>query len=201
MRLTPIQARDKIRQELNKGHGVYIAGRWFDVRVHQGKLQVSDFHHWHDVEPGSEFRDPHGRTLFKYEPEQVYPRLVVESVGPRTGNMFSPGDVVEIVRESTMYYVISPGLIELKVSKKTLLIGGSTAARGSKFKLPVTQAIKEFVHGKWHVWQGTAHIMLSNEDSKALKEFDTSDQCINWLYQFGCKDAARALNAHIKGAA
>lgn len=201
MKLTPTQARNVIRKELNKGNGIYIASRWFDVRVHEGKLQLSDFNHWRDVEPGSEFRNGHGRTLFTYEPDLGYKRLTVVSANEETFDMFRPGAEFEVLRETAQFYVISPYLGEIKVSKKTLLVGGNTIARGVQFKAPSVPPIQPFVHGKWHVWQGTAHIMLSDEDNKDLKEFDTSDQCINWLFQFGCKEAARALNAHVKGAA
>jgi hypothetical protein len=65
---TAKQAQTQIRKELAKGHGIYIDGRYFDVRIEAGVLQVSDFNNWYNVEPGSEFRNPHGRTLFKYEP-------------------------------------------------------------------------------------------------------------------------------------
>ena len=60
---------------------------------------------------------------------------------------------------------------------------------------------KAFQHGKWHAWQGTAHILLSNEDVKELRYFKTADDCINWLYldKQGDKEAARALNKHVKG--
>lgn len=199
MKLTPTQARDLIRQELNKGHGIYIDGRYFDVRVKSGKLQVSDFNSWFDVAPGSEFRNPHGRTLFKYEPDEGYKRLSVVSVPESATDFLQPGDACEIIRETALFYVVSPHLGELKVSKKTLLVGGNSAARGLQFKVPQAPAIKPFEFGKWHVWQGVASIMMSDESSKQLREFKTPDDCINWLFQFGCKEAARALNAHVKG--
>lgn len=69
MTLTPVQARNKIRQELDKGNGAYISARFYDVRVSAGVLQVSyDFKTWTDVAPGSEFRNYNGRPLFTYEP-------------------------------------------------------------------------------------------------------------------------------------
>jgi hypothetical protein len=60
--------------------------------------------------------------------------------------------------------------------------------------------MKGFIFGKWHAWQGTAHIILSNEDVKKLYYFKTPDDCINWLFldKDGDKDAARALNKHVK---
>lgn len=59
--------------------------------------------------------------------------------------------------------------------------------------------MKPFQFGKWHAWQGTAHIILSDEDTKKLRYFETVNDCINWLYLNGDtegRDAARALNAH-----
>lgn len=58
--------------------------------------------------------------------------------------------------------------------------------------------MKAFTYGNWHAWKGTAHIMLSDEDSKDLRQFDTADDCINWLWLNGFKDAARKLNDHVK---
>jgi hypothetical protein len=55
-----------------------------------------------------------------------------------------------------------------------------------------------FVFGKWHVWQGVAQILLSDEDAKKLRSFKTTDDCINWLFLNGEREAARSLNAHIK---
>lgn len=199
MKLTPIQARNLIRQELNKGHGIYIDSRFYDVRVKSGKLQVSNFNSWFDVAPGSEFRNPHGRALFTYEPDEGYSRLLVVSVPESATSILQPGDACEIIRETALFYIVSPHLGELKVSKKTLIVGGSSAARGAQFKAPPAPGIKPFESGKWHVWQGVAGVMLSDESSKQLQEFKTPDECINWLFQFGCKEAARALNAHVKG--
>ncbi len=59
--------------------------------------------------------------------------------------------------------------------------------------------MKPFIFGKWHAWQGAAAVMLSNENAKNLYEFASADACINWLYVNGERDAARALNAHMKG--
>jgi hypothetical protein len=61
--------------------------------------------------------------------------------------------------------------------------------------------MKAFEHGKWHAWEGTVGILLSDEDEKKLRQFKTADDCINWLFldKNGDKDAARALNQHIKG--
>lgn len=56
-----------------------------------------------------------------------------------------------------------------------------------------------FVSSGWHAWQGAANYMLSDELSKVLREFDSVDDCINWLFTNGHKDVARALNTHAKG--
>lgn len=67
MKLTPTAAAAKIRAHLNKGNGIYIDCRYFEVRVKDGVLQVSDFNSWFDVKEGSVFRGSHGDTLFTYE--------------------------------------------------------------------------------------------------------------------------------------
>lgn len=67
MKLTPKQAATKVQAHLNKGNGIYIDGRYFEVRVKDGVLQVSDFNSWFNVADGSVFRGSHGETLFKYE--------------------------------------------------------------------------------------------------------------------------------------
>ena len=69
MILTPKQAAIRIRKHLDQGNGIYIDGRYFDVRVHKGVLQVSDWNSWFDVKDGSEFRGSGGQTLFTYEME------------------------------------------------------------------------------------------------------------------------------------
>lgn len=59
--------------------------------------------------------------------------------------------------------------------------------------------MKPFIFGKWHAWQGAkGNILVSNEETKELREFLDSDAAINWLFLSGNKDAARALNAHVK---
>jgi hypothetical protein len=58
--------------------------------------------------------------------------------------------------------------------------------------------MKPFTFEHWHVWQGTAHILLSDERVKKLYYFDDTTKCINWLWLEGHKDASRALNAHVK---
>lgn len=55
-----------------------------------------------------------------------------------------------------------------------------------------------FEHGDWHAWQGTAHILVSDESIKKLHYFDTTDAAINWLFLKGHQVVARALNKHVK---
>ncbi|MNI43087.1 hypothetical protein D3C87_1427520 [compost metagenome] len=129
MKLTPTQARNKIRQELDKGNGAYICARFYDVCVKSGVLHVSyDCDTWEPVAPGSEIRNGHGRAFFTYEPEQAYTRLVVASVQglkhPAWVEAFPVGGVVEVVRETATFFIIAALGIEQKVSKSTLLIAG-----------------------------------------------------------------------------
>lgn len=58
--------------------------------------------------------------------------------------------------------------------------------------------MKPFQFNKWHAWQGVSSILLSDEDNKKLRSFKTMNDAINWLFMNGHKDAARALNAHVK---
>lgn len=59
--------------------------------------------------------------------------------------------------------------------------------------------MRAFTHDHWHAWQGVAGILLSDESVKKLRGFKTVDECINWLYLNDHRDAARALNKHVKG--
>lgn len=61
--------------------------------------------------------------------------------------------------------------------------------------------MKPFIHGLWHAWQGVEGVLLSHEGVKQLRVFKDADACINWLYLNCAKDAARALNAHVKALA
>jgi hypothetical protein len=45
--------------------------------------------------------------------------------------------------------------------------------------------MKPFEHGRWHVWDGTKGVLMSDESMKRLFEFDDSDACINWLWLNG----------------
>jgi hypothetical protein len=58
--------------------------------------------------------------------------------------------------------------------------------------------MKPFIFNQWHAWQGNTHVVLSDESKKELHYFSFTDDCINWLYLNGDKEAARALNAHVK---
>jgi len=60
--------------------------------------------------------------------------------------------------------------------------------------------MKPFVFAQWHVWQGSTHIVCSNEDTKTLSYFKSEDDCINWLFVNGYRDTSRALNKHVKEA-
>ena len=216
MKLTPTQARNKIRQELDRGNGAYMAARFYDVRVSAGFLQVSyDFESWEDVAPGSEVRNGHGRALFTYEPETDYKALIVvaasianpESVaGKPWAETFKAGAVIEVVRETATQFIISPLGFEQRVYKSTGMLVGYKGSKSSvKFKVK-QKPLAPFISGDWHAWQGAlwngdSPVMLSNEATKDLQEFETVDKCINWLFVNDHKEAARALNAHFKGEA
>ncbi|MDX9668731.1 hypothetical protein [Pseudomonas sp. P8_250] len=205
MKLTPTQGRIKIRKELNKGHGIYVACRYYDVRVKGGVLQLFDGANWSAVASGAEFRDPHGRTLFTYEPVEADKTLTVVSANNLTAGeleVFQAGEVVEVVRETSTQYVIQPLDSEKRVNKISLRLAGYRAGFGVQFKVTesvqASAPVKAFISGHWHAWQGTAKVMLSDESSKELREFDSVDDCVNWLFMNEQKDAARALNAHTK---
>lgn len=151
MRLTPMQARNKIRQELDKGNGAYINSRFYNVRVFAGILQVSyDFKTWTDVAPGSEFRNYWGSAMFTYEPDDSYKRLTVVAAnivnaeswaGKPWAETFQAGAVVEVVRETATQYVIAPMGFEQKVYKATGLLVGYKGSKSSvEFK--VSQSVE-----------------------------------------------------------
>lgn len=60
------------------------------------------------------------------------------------------------------------------------------------------QTMKPFIYGKFHAWESNSKILLSNEETKHLREFASLDDCINFLFLNGDKEAARALNLHKK---
>ena len=46
-----------------------------------------------------------------------------------------------------------------------------------------------------HYWTNTqGALLVSNENTKELKQFSTTDDAINWLFFKGFKDSARQLN-------
>lgn len=56
-----------------------------------------------------------------------------------------------------------------------------------------------FIHGKWHAWDGNSAVLLSDEIAKRLLSFANVDHCVDYLYSIGERDAARALNKAAKG--
>lgn len=59
--------------------------------------------------------------------------------------------------------------------------------------------MKPFIFEKWHAWTCTPFkVLLSDEDTKTLREFADIDACVNWLWVYAGKPVARALNAHWK---
>lgn len=59
--------------------------------------------------------------------------------------------------------------------------------------------MKPFIFGDWHVWIGTDNrIMCSDERTKTLKDFTDIDACVNYLFVYANKSAARDLWAHWK---
>lgn len=138
MKLTPMQAANKVRDHLALGNGIYIDARFYQVRVKAGVLQVSDFNSWFDVEPGSVFRGSHGQTLFTYEPVDTYKRLTVTMVSGLKHqawiDAFTVGEAVEVLRETATQYVIQPLGHEQRVSKKTGRIMGANGGHFVQFE-------------------------------------------------------------------
>ncbi len=58
--------------------------------------------------------------------------------------------------------------------------------------------MKPFIFQEWHAWAGVTGILLSDQNASKLRHFPTIEATINWLFQAGEKDAARALNEHKK---
>lgn len=148
MKLTPTQARDKIRQELDKGNGAYINSRFYNVRVSAGILQVSyDFKTWADVAPGSEFRTYWGTAMFTYEPETTGKHLTVVwangLVNDKWQEAFEVGNDHEITRETTTQYIISPLGFDIRINKSTLLAKGFRTGYGIRFEVTeVSQSVE-----------------------------------------------------------
>jgi hypothetical protein len=49
------------------------------------------------------------------------------------------------------------------------------------------------IFNNWHLWRGNG-FMLSNENTKELRQFNNVDEAINYLYLNGEKEAARYFN-------
>jgi hypothetical protein len=82
-----------------------------------------------------------------------------------------------------------------------LRIGNSAQVRQSRRSPPEkVTTMKPWTFKNWQVWEGTGHILLHDENSPKLLYFKTVDDVISHLYIAGDKEAARALNAHIKQA-
>lgn len=63
--------------------------------------------------------------------------------------------------------------------------------------------MKPFIYNDWHVWETeTGAILVSDESQGKLHQFENTDDAINWLFlnpdHADSRDAARALNKHIK---
>ena len=54
------------------------------------------------------------------------------------------------------------------------------------------------ITGKWHVWMVAKGVLLSNEETKQLRDFKDVDSVVNWLYTYGEKEAARVVNKTLK---
>lgn len=72
------------------------------------------------------------------------------------------------------------------------------AKNGMTLNIPQVPKMKGFIYQNWHAWESNGRVLLSDESVKKLRDFGTPDDCINWLFTNDQKDAARALNAHIK---
>lgn len=56
-----------------------------------------------------------------------------------------------------------------------------------------------FIHEPYHIWGNTqGHILVSNESTKVLTRHNSVQATINYLFLNGAKDAARALDKHVK---
>lgn len=54
-----------------------------------------------------------------------------------------------------------------------------------------------FIHKNWHAWDDQTGFLLSNEETKELRWFETTDNMINSLW-YQDREAARLLNKHVK---
>lgn len=58
--------------------------------------------------------------------------------------------------------------------------------------------MKPWEFKNWQAWEGTAHILLSDQSNADLTYHKNTDDVVNYLYLTGNKEAARSLNAHLK---
>ncbi len=62
--------------------------------------------------------------------------------------------------------------------------------------------MKTATHENWHAWDTQnpfqSTIALSDESEKKMRQFLSWDDCINWLYVNGHRDAARSINKQVK---
>lgn len=50
----------------------------------------------------------------------------------------------------------------------------------------------------WHLWTTQNGVMLSDERNKELRQFETIDDAINWLWVCGNKETARGIHNQTK---
>jgi hypothetical protein len=55
--------------------------------------------------------------------------------------------------------------------------------------------MKPLAFKNWHVWSGTVGVLLSNENTKHLQQFNNIDDVINWLFLNDEREAARYFNS------
>jgi|GEM_PF-3765297 len=73
--------------------------------------------------------------------------------------------------------------------------------RGAGFAVSWSAPVRSLalVFSNWHLWEGmNGRILLSNEDTKELNQFNDTDTAINYLWSIGQKEAARNFNQQIK---
>lgn len=58
--------------------------------------------------------------------------------------------------------------------------------------------MRTFIYGKWHAWDAVAGVLLSDEETKTLKQFKDWDSVVNHLYLTGHRVVGRALNGYLQ---
>ncbi len=80
-----------------------------------------------------------------------------------------------------------------------MIICQSGGARMQEAVISLMQMAKtSVITGKWHVWLVDKGVLLSNEETKQLRDFKDVDSVVNWLYTYGEKEAARVVNNTLK---